>query len=160
MKQKKIISLLLAATLSFTLLAGCGSKTDEAATDTSTDAAATTTEATEGAGEVREFTAFFAVAGTEINDDNEIQSILAEKTGVKVKETWLTGQTDKEAIGTFIAGGEYPDFIEGDAIRKSSGGNYSEGLASISAVLKEAGHKVSLMHINHEFDEKEFKKKA
>ena len=113
MKQKKIISLLLAATLSFTLLAGCGSKTDEAATDTSTDAAATTTEATEGAGEVREFTAFFAVAGTEINDDNEIQSILAEKTGVKVKETWLTGQTDKEAIGTFIAGGEYPDFIEG-----------------------------------------------
>ena len=53
----------------------------------------------------------------------------------------------------------YPDFIEGDAIRKSSGGNYSEGLASISAVIKEAGYKVSLMHINHEFGEAEFKEK-
>ena len=39
--------------------------------------------------------------------------MIAEKTGVKVKETWLTGQTAEEAIGTLIAGGEYPDFIEG-----------------------------------------------
>ncbi len=52
----------------------------------------------------------------------------------------------------------YPDFIEGDAVKKASGGSYSEGLASISAFIKQAGYKVSLMHINHEFDEKEFKK--
>ncbi len=62
---------------------------------------------------IKEFTAFFATPGSEINDDNEIQKIIAEKTGVKVKETWLTGQTAEEAIGTIIAGGDYPDFIEG-----------------------------------------------
>lgn len=53
----------------------------------------------------------------------------------------------------------YPDYLEGDASIKNSGGSYSEGLASISAVVKQGGHKVSLMHINHYFDEKEFKKK-
>ncbi|MEG2457443.1 MAG: radical SAM protein [Bacilli bacterium] len=51
----------------------------------------------------------------------------------------------------------YPDFIEGDTIKKTSGGSYSEGVASISAVIKAAGYKVSLMHINHEFKEKEYK---
>lgn len=30
-----------------------------------------------------------------------------------MKETWLTGQTAEEAVGTLIAGGEYPDFIDG-----------------------------------------------
>ena len=30
-----------------------------------------------------------------------------------MKETWLTGQTAEEAVGTMIAGGEYPDFIDG-----------------------------------------------
>ncbi len=38
---------------------------------------------------------------------------MPKKTGAKLKETWLTGQTDAEAIGTIIAGGEYPDFING-----------------------------------------------
>lgn len=62
---------------------------------------------------VKEFTAFFAVPGSEINSDNEIQAMIAEITGAKCKETWLTGQTAAEAIGTLIAGGEYPDFIDG-----------------------------------------------
>ncbi|MBN2619236.1 MAG: hypothetical protein JXR64_13070 [Spirochaetales bacterium] len=62
---------------------------------------------------IKVFTAFFAVPGSEINDDNEIQAIIAKKTGAKVKEVWLTGQTAQEAIGTFVAGGEYPDLIDG-----------------------------------------------
>lgn len=53
----------------------------------------------------------------------------------------------------------YPDFLEGDASKRSGGGSYSEGLASISAVVKQGGHNVSLLHINHRFDEKEFKEK-
>lgn len=64
-------------------------------------------------GGIKEFTAFFAVPGTEINDENEIQDKIAEITGAKCKETWLTGQTAEEAVGTMIAGGEYPDFIDG-----------------------------------------------
>lgn len=67
---------------------------------------------------MKEFDAFFAVPGSEINDDNEIQKIIEEKTGVRVKETWLTGQTADEAVGTMIAGGEYPDFIEGASGQK------------------------------------------
>lgn len=62
---------------------------------------------------VTEFTAFFATPGSEINDENEVQKRIAEKTGVKVKETWLTGQNASQAIGTIIASGEYPDFING-----------------------------------------------
>lgn len=62
---------------------------------------------------VKEFTAFFAVPGAEINNGNEIQEMIAEITGARCKETWLTGQAAAEAVGTLIAGSEYPDFIDG-----------------------------------------------
>ena len=115
MKRKQIVSVALAITLGLTTLAGCG-KTDEKTTG---DDQQTQTEdkgsddSSEEPAEIKEFTAFFAVPGNEINDDNEIRNMIAEKTGAKVKEVWLTGQTAEEAVGTFIAGGVYPDFIEG-----------------------------------------------
>ena len=108
MKRRKLISVLLAATMMAAMFAGCGS--DAASTDAKENAdGADSTEA----GGVKELTAFFAVPGSEINDDNEIQQIIADKTGVKVKETWLTGQTAEEAVGMMITGGELPDFICG-----------------------------------------------
>ena len=108
MKRRKLISVLLAATMMAAMFAGCGS--DAASTDAKENAdGGGSTEA----GGVKEFTAFFAVPGSEINDDNEIQQIIADKTGVKVKETWLTGQTAEEAVGMMITGGELPDFICG-----------------------------------------------
>ena len=108
MKRRKLISVLLAATMMAAMFAGCGS--DAASTDAKENAdGADSTEA----GGVKEFTAIFAVPGSEINDDNEIQQIIADKTGVKVKETWLTGQTAEEAVGMMITGGELPDFICG-----------------------------------------------
>lgn len=108
MKRRKLISVLLTATMLAAMFAGCGS--DAASTDAKENAdGADSTEA----GGVKEFTAFFAVPGSEINDDNEIQQIIADKTGVKVKETWLTGQTAEEAVGMMITGGELPDFICG-----------------------------------------------
>ena len=97
MKRKKIVSMLLVATMAATLFAGCGNDSGKKGSS----------------GGAKEFDAFFAVPGSEMNDDNEIQKIIEEKTGVRVNETWLTGQTADEAIGTMIAGGEYPDFIEG-----------------------------------------------
>lgn len=98
--KKKIVSAALCAAMFSSVLAGCGKQ-------------ATTSGGTVNGDGVKEFTAFFAVPGSEINDDNEIQKIIAEKTGCKVKETWLTGQTAEEAVGTLIAGGEYPDFVDG-----------------------------------------------
>ncbi len=118
MKTKKILSVLLAAAMMSAMFTGC-SGGDSAQTGTNADADAGTqtgdsgNKEASGSGEIKEFTAFFAVPGSEINDDNEIQQMIAEKTGAKVKETWLTGQSAQEAVGTLIAGGEYPDFIDG-----------------------------------------------
>ena len=98
MKKKQMLAALMGVAMLSTLLAGCGCGDKEGSSEE---------------GGVKEFTAFFAVPGTEINDDNEIQQKIAEITGAKCKETWLTGQTAEEAVGTMIAGGEYPDFIDG-----------------------------------------------
>ena len=102
--------MLLVSAMTAALFTGCGSDGNQTSGDSTTSAGTNST--TEEAG-IKEFTAFFAVAGSEINDDNEVQQLIAEKVGAKVKETWLTGQTADEAVGTMIAGGEYPDFIEG-----------------------------------------------
>ena len=125
MRKKKILSVLLATAMMSAMFTGCGGGGDDAAStntnsgdNTSADASSSNSgdsanSGSSGSGEIKEFTAFFAVPGSEINDDNEIQQLIAEKTGVKVKETWLTGQTAQEAVGTLIAGGGYPDFIDG-----------------------------------------------
>ncbi len=127
MKLKKLTALLLGVVMTASLLAGCGAKTEAPATE-----AATTTEETAEApadetaeapaeeaakeyseDEIVDFDMFIAMPGSEKNDGNEIKEIIAKKTGVRVKETWLTGQTAAEAVGTIVAGGDYPDFIDG-----------------------------------------------
>jgi radical SAM superfamily enzyme YgiQ (UPF0313 family) len=50
----------------------------------------------------------------------------------------------------------YPDFLEETKHLRNIPGNYSEGLASISAVLKAAGHSVSLYHQTFMPDREEF----
>jgi radical SAM superfamily enzyme YgiQ (UPF0313 family) len=53
----------------------------------------------------------------------------------------------------------YPDFLEEDKFNKNKLGNYSEGLASISAVLKQAGHEVKLYHMLYMPEKTEFLQK-
>ncbi|MBP3234431.1 MAG: sugar ABC transporter substrate-binding protein [Eubacterium sp.] len=131
MKAKKLGALAVAGAMSLTMLTGCGGSStsttdtssstgdDSTATEAAADDTASKDDSSASSGDVKEFDMFIAMPGTEINDDNEIQQIIADKTGVKVKETWLTGQTDAEAIGTIIAGGDYPDFINGgDAMKQ------------------------------------------
>lgn len=131
MKAKKLTALFMGTVMAASLLVGCGGsvsetsaeapkseetveETEAAETEETEASAEETTEKTEySEDEIIDFTAFFPVPGSEINNGNEVQEIIAKKTGVRVKETWLTGQTDKEAIGTIIASGEYPDFIGG-----------------------------------------------
>ena len=109
MKRKKLMALLLTGVMASSVLAGCGGS-DKA--DSSAESGSETSKEDSDSGEIREYIAFFAVPGSEINDDNVVQQKIAEITGAKVKETWLTGQTAEEAIGTLIAGGEYPDLID------------------------------------------------
>lgn len=116
MRMKKLAALLLTAALGISMLGGCGGRSEDSK---NVDVEEQSSSEKEGENEssdnkkIKEFTAFFAVPGTEINDDNEIQAKIAEITGAKCKETWLTGQTAEEAVGTLIAGGEYPDFVDG-----------------------------------------------
>jgi putative aldouronate transport system substrate-binding protein len=102
LRRKQFTALLLVGAVVMSTLSGC-----------STGASSKGKNAAKNDGGIKEFTYFIAVPGNEINDDNEIQQKIAEITGAKVKETWLTGQTSQEAVGTLIAGGEYPDFICG-----------------------------------------------
>lgn len=120
MKLRKVAMTVLATAMAATMVTGCGgsnaSTNADAASGDTTESSAADTKSSDASGanqEVREYTAFFAVPGNEINDDNEIQQKITELTGARVKETWLTGQTAAEAIGTLIAGGEYPDLIDG-----------------------------------------------
>ena len=115
MKRRKAVSVLLVMAMAASMLTGCGGGNTNT---TGTNGAASTEggssgENTNDSSGVKEFTAFFAVPGTEINDDNEIEQKIAEITGAKCKETWLTGQTAEEAVGMMITGGELPDFIGG-----------------------------------------------
>jgi len=115
--KKKIVAILMSVAVMCSLFTACGKDTkttDSKATPTT----APTKSADEGKPaettapkEIKEFTAFFDREGAELNDDNEIKQIIAEKIGAKCKETWLTGQTAEEAVGMLIAGGEYPDFL-------------------------------------------------
>lgn len=113
---KKLLALAVAAALMVSSMAGCA--TGGSGDSTASGSAASTASTARKSGEVKQFKAFFAVPGTEINDDNEVQKKITDLIGAKCKETWLTGQSAKEAIGTLIAGGEYPDFVDGsDATR-------------------------------------------
>lgn len=100
--MKKWLSFLSVMILGLLLLMGCQSDK----TSDSSDSSKTTD------GEIKEFTAFIAVPGTELPEDNRMLNKIAEKIGAKADVKWLTGQTAAERIGVMIAGGEYPDFVD------------------------------------------------
>ena len=81
-KTKLFVSMLLSGVMALSLLAGCGSKTKE-------------TSSASGDGKVKQFTVFYASAGTDIPDSNRVKQAISKKIGADVKETWLTGQTAK-----------------------------------------------------------------
>lgn len=90
---KRVLAILLGIVMSASLLAACGKDKGSSSG-------------------VKEFTAFFDRQGIELTADNEIKKIIADKIGAQCKETWLTGQTAEEAVGMYIASGEYPDFMK------------------------------------------------
>lgn len=60
---------------------------------------------------ITDMTMFIAMAGSEKTYDNEIRELIAQKTGVRVTESYLSAITEEEAIDTIIASGDLPDFI-------------------------------------------------
>ena len=61
----------------------------------------------------KQFTAFFAMTGDSVPEDNRMIRRIAERTGVRVSVEWLNGQISSERIESMIRMGEYPDFING-----------------------------------------------
>lgn len=120
--KKKVATLLLASAMAMSMLAGCSSSENANANASGSsdagnsvaDAGSSEAEGDKTPQEITDFTMFITMPGSEINSDNEIAQMIAEKWGVRIKETWLTGQSASEATGTLIAGGEYPDFIDSD----------------------------------------------
>ncbi len=94
--RKYMVYTMLIGILVITSLTGCGKKEER------------------NSEEITEFTYFITMSGSERDANNEIAQIIAEKTGVRVKEMWLSGQTASEATEAMIAGNEYPDFIDTD----------------------------------------------
>ena len=122
--KKRLVTLLLVSAMAISTLAGCGGQSDggsgsassggDTGSQSSSDSSTSSTSDTASSGEITDFTMFITMPGSEINSDNEIADMIADRWGVKIKETWLTGQTAAEATGTLIASGEYPDYIDSD----------------------------------------------
>ncbi|MCQ2542702.1 MAG: sugar ABC transporter substrate-binding protein [Lachnospiraceae bacterium] len=118
MEMKRFLALGMAGMLSAAALVGCdngGNVVDpvdpvDPAEPGVTEPGEKTTYSED---EIINFTMFSAMPGSEINDGNAAQEEIAKRTGVRVKETWLTGQTAEEAVGSILASGDLPDFIDG-----------------------------------------------
>lgn len=127
--KKRIIAIFMCIAMMSSLFIGCSKNdnADNADKDTKPTVAAgdtaapTTAPDTTAPKEIKEFTSFVERQGAELNSDNEIQKIIADKIGATCKETWLTGQTAEEAIGMLIASGEYPDFLDWSAQLQDAG---------------------------------------
>ncbi len=109
--KRRWFSLFICLVIITAAFAGCSGGGDSDNGSQEGGGASDTSDAPDTETKIKEFTAFFDREGAEINDDNDIKQIIAEKIGAECKETWLTGQTAEEAVGMMIAGGEYPDFI-------------------------------------------------
>lgn len=108
-KVKSMIALLGAMSLVASLGVGCGQTTQTSSENSGTKGESTT----EKTDEIKEFSMYIAMPGTETPEDNRVYNEIAKRIGAKAKMTYLTGQTAKESIGTMVAGGDYTDFIVG-----------------------------------------------
>lgn len=66
--------------------------------------------------DIIEFTGIFAARIPEINRDNEIQQLIGEKTGVILRQQWISDQDDiDKTFSDMMISNKYPDFMTPDA---------------------------------------------
>ena len=62
------------------------------------------------------FTGTFAARLNELDPDNDVQKLIAEKTGVILKETFIADQDDiNKTFSDMMISNKYPDFMSPDA---------------------------------------------
>ena len=111
MKLKTVTASLL-ATLMLLTLPGCskGTTTVTPAQNGQTSAQST------GNKDYKVFTGMYAVRLREIDDDNEIQQLIADKTGVILKQSFIADQDDiDKTFSDMMISNRYPDFMCPDA---------------------------------------------
>lgn len=65
---------------------------------------------------IKEFTGIFAARIPEIDRDNEIQQLIGEKTGVILRQSWISDQDDiDKTFSDMMISNKYPDFMTPDA---------------------------------------------
>ena len=65
---------------------------------------------------IKEFTGIFAARIPEIDRDNEIQQLIGEKTGVILRQSWISDQDDiDKTFSDMMISSKYPDFMTPDA---------------------------------------------
>ena len=65
---------------------------------------------------IKEFTGIFAAKIPEIDRDNEIQQLIGEKTGVILRQLWISDQDDiDKTFSDMMISNKYPDFMTPDA---------------------------------------------
>lgn len=98
----KNIGKIISAALSFSMavsLCGCGKKSSDS-----------------GKKEIRTFTGLYAARLRSLSENNEIQQIIAEKTGARVDQKWIVDQDDIDrSFSDMIVKNEYPDYMTPDA---------------------------------------------
>lgn len=101
-RTKTLLSVLLTGVMTLSIFSGCGSSSSSKGKQETKDG-------------IKQFTVFYAVSGKQTKKNNRVAKVIAKKIGATAVESYLTGQTDKERIGVMIAGGKYPDLIDGAA---------------------------------------------
>ena len=62
--------------------------------------------------EIRTYTSYLATTGTDLSENNVVQEKIAEKTGARCIEQWVSkSKTVDEEISEMVISGEYPDLI-------------------------------------------------
>ncbi|MBR1823342.1 MAG: sugar ABC transporter substrate-binding protein, partial [Ruminococcus sp.] len=99
MNSKQVISSILTAAM-FVSSFGCSAKKTE----------------TPKGSDIKEFTGFFCARNEPLDADNEIRSLIAEKTGCILYEEWIDDQDNLDKLfSDMIIANKYPDFLSPDA---------------------------------------------
>ncbi|MBR2086687.1 MAG: sugar ABC transporter substrate-binding protein, partial [Oscillospiraceae bacterium] len=111
MKLKTVTASLLAALMLLTL-PGCSKGTTTITPAQNGQKPAQST----GNKDYKVFTGMYAVRLREIDEDNEIQQLIAEKTGVILKQSFIADQDDiDKTFSDMMISNRYPDYMCPDA---------------------------------------------
>ena len=112
MTVKKVISGVMAILLMASVTA-CGS---DANTNNNSGTNSSSSKSKKDADQIKTFTGVYAARLTPVDKDNDVQKLIAEKTGVILEQQFIADQDDIDTtFSDMIISNKYPDFMAPDA---------------------------------------------